>query len=1124
MFSAHRQLMRNLTLALLLLLLQPLPAFFRPAVAAEECDGRQPLVEWQTLTKRNYSSEIRLHPHLLLLVTVPWSGESRSLMKQLGHAVNSEQCRFGSLKLRVLFRNSEKMLAEALGANTGISVLYFHNSLFYKYRGRLRAHSILSSVNYVMSLLPEELPLKSLNTPEELKAFLGSTDKALLLLEFCGWTHKVLASGKNNGTENGFGLNEELNETISTNESTAQKGMENEKMDCDIDDGVGFIPQLNKFSLGNESALTNAGNTTHGGSSCEINEFVHFKSFLEKSLTVTREFFLPPERLKFGLVPNRSLLSVLNIEDPGPWLMTLQVAGCPTCSNVLKEDDDLKTIIQTQASLVAELENDADDPGLTLPANTPSMLLFVDRSSDSSTLRQESKQAMDAFRELALHYHNSHMGSGKDTLISEKRSAEAIQKLKGASKHRRLDLFQAAQKINVNEKMSIVIMNEGKHVSVENLVADLQGSSLHEILTYALKKKKGMKLSTIAKDAGFQLLSEDLNIELGDTLAVQEGDHSDQVSGSPTDNVSKDTLDSESSHNDPSNVNTEYAQPLAAQAEVQSDQPSEGDPVVVQEANLDLNKIQMPEKADIFYGEHVAQSELSAAESFQQNNNENFIEHSHVQDATDNSENERIFEKTLEVDEQNQERSFGGSFFFCDGQYRLLRALTGGSKIPSAVIVDPILQRHYVLAEEAVFSHSLLAEFLDRFINESLPPYQQSEPFAPNPRVAPNPPFVNQDFHEADSIPRITANSFTELVLGNLSDPMYASNSWSQDVLVLFSNSWCGFCQRMELVVREVYRAIHGYANMLKTAFDDNKMSLTEDGLTNALVKLPLVYLMDCTLNDCSLILKPLVQREVYPLLLLFPAESKNAVLYKGDVAVYEIIKFLKEHGNDSSGLVREKDSLRTGAGEEELDQNLQKDAPLLKNLYHEVLLKDRMPNSGAKHRQIVSSLNGHQTPLQVVVGSMLIATDMLLNSHPFGESIILIVNGNQSLGFQGLIVNKQIKWESMDEIEEGLEFLKATPLSFGGPVLRRGMPLVALSKRIIEDHNPEVLPNIYFLDQEATLRLLDEAKAGNKSVHDVWFFVGFSRWDGDQLVNEIIEGAWTLSKGTEEQLGWPVM
>lgn len=488
-----------------------------------------------------------------------------------------------------------------------------------------------------------------------------------------------------------------------------------------------------------------------------------------------------------------------------------------------------------------QLENDADDAGLTLPANKPSMLLFVDRSSDSSTLRQESKKAMDGFRELALHYHNFDPGSGKDTLISEKTSFEAIQKLKSASKHHRLELFQAAKKINVNDKMSIVIMNEGKHVSVENLVADLQGSSLHEILTYALKQKKELKLSTIAKDAGFQLLSEDLNIELGDTLAVQESDNSDQVSGSPTDNVSKDILDSESSHNDPSNVNTENAQPLAVQTEVQSDQPSEGNPVVVQEATVDLDKIQMPEKADIFYGEHVAQSEVSAAESFQQNNNENFIEHSHVQDATYNPENERIFEKTLELDEQNQEKIFGGSFFFCDGQYRLLRALTGGSKIPSAVIVDPILQQHYVLAEEAVFSHSLLAEFLDRFINGSLPPYQQSEPFAPNPRVAPNPPFVNQDFHEADSIPRVTANSFTELVLGNLSDPMYAR---SRDVLVLFSNSWCGFCQRMELVVREVYRAIQGYANMLKTAFVDNKMSLTEGKLCSPITILPSSHIL----------------------------------------------------------------------------------------------------------------------------------------------------------------------------------------------------------------------------------------------------------------------------------------
>ncbi|VFR02276.1 unnamed protein product [Cuscuta campestris] len=895
--------MRILKLALFLLLLRPFPAAHRQAVASEECNGGIPSVEWRTLTKRNYSSEIRLHPHLLLLVTVPWCGESRSLMKALGHALTIEPCKFGSLKLRVLFRNNEKMLADALGANNGISVVYYHHSVYYKYRGRLRAHNILSSIHYVMSLLPEELPLKSANTPEELKDFIGSTDKALLLFEFCGWTHKVLASRKNNGTDYRFGLNEEYH-GASVIESKIQQESTNEKMDCNIDDESGFIPHLNKFSLGNESAILEAENMSHDGSSCEIKEFVHFKSFLEKSVIVAREFFLPPERLKFGLVTNRSLLSIINIEDPGSWLMTLQVAGCPTCSHVLKEGDDLKAAIQTQASLITELENDADDDGLSLPVNKPSILLFVDRYSDLLTLREDSKKAMDAFRELALQYHNSHLETGKDYKISEKASTKAIQEL-STSKHPRHDLFEAEQKINVNDKMSIVIMNEGSHVSIGNL-ADIQGSSLHEILTYVLKQKKELKLSKIAKGAGFELLSEDLNIKSGVTFAQEEGDHSDQVYESPKGIAPAGTYDSEAEHqsdqlsrgnpegvreatggldriqvpekentshgenvaqpefpgaesfeqsndksvsehphvqeaadslvsgrifdleieeeNQEKMVNMENVQSLVAQREDHSNNPSERDSRGVQEATLDLDMIQVLERENVVYEEHVVQPEPTAHESFEQHTDKNFIEHSHIQKAADSSGDGRIFEKILEVDEKKQERSFGGSFFFCDGQYRLLRTLTGGSSVPAAVIVDPSVQQHYVLDEQLVFNHSLLAEFLGRFIDGTLPPYQQSEPFAPSPRVAPNPPFVNKDFHEANSIPRVTANSFTELVLGNHSDTVNGSISHSQDVLVLFSNSWCGFCQRMELVVREVYRTILGYSNMLRTASVDGKM------------------------------------------------------------------------------------------------------------------------------------------------------------------------------------------------------------------------------------------------------------------------------------------------------------
>lgn len=108
--------------------------------------------------------------------------------------------------------------------------------------------------------------------------------------------------------------------------------------------------------------------------------------------------------------------------------------------------------------------------------------------------------------------------------------------------------------------------------------------------------------------------------------------------------------------------------------------------------------------------------------------------------------------------------------------------------------------------------------------------------------------------------------------------------------------------------------------------------------------ELPLIYFMDCTLNECSSILRsatqvqylestpifstyivpfsplyfPLIslffascswymQRELYPSLLLFPAGSKNAVPYEGDIAVSDIIKFIIDQGNNPSTNLKEK-------------------------------------------------------------------------------------------------------------------------------------------------------------------------------------------------------------------------
>lgn len=72
-------------------------------------------------------------------------------------------------------------------------------------------------------------------------------------------------------------------------------------------------------------------------------------------MTVARELFLPPEMLRFGLVSERSLLPFLGVEDSSPWLVMLYHAGCPTCSKILKEGDDLKTFIQLDKPVVTEV-------------------------------------------------------------------------------------------------------------------------------------------------------------------------------------------------------------------------------------------------------------------------------------------------------------------------------------------------------------------------------------------------------------------------------------------------------------------------------------------------------------------------------------------------------------------------------------------------------------------------------------------------------------------------------------------------------------------------------------------------------------------------------------------------
>ena len=59
-------------------------------------------------------------------------------MKEVANLVTERGEEFSSLKLMIMYRNIEKMLAEAIGAMADeIMVLYYHHSVSYKYGGRL---------------------------------------------------------------------------------------------------------------------------------------------------------------------------------------------------------------------------------------------------------------------------------------------------------------------------------------------------------------------------------------------------------------------------------------------------------------------------------------------------------------------------------------------------------------------------------------------------------------------------------------------------------------------------------------------------------------------------------------------------------------------------------------------------------------------------------------------------------------------------------------------------------------------------------------------------------------------------------------------------------------------------
>ncbi|XP_071704976.1 uncharacterized protein [Rutidosis leptorrhynchoides] len=685
-------------------------------------------------------------------------------------------------------------------------------------------------------------------------------------------------------------------------------------------------------------------------------------------------------------------------------------------------------------------DEDGFNPGL--PSDRPSVLLFIDRSSDSSKIRRKSIEALTVLRELAL---PNHMPFKSKTVNPQKT----------VSQHPKLEMSTSSHKVTaLDDKITIMALKDGSRITIDDVASHLQDNSLQEVLAYVLQQKKQRKLSSLAKDVGFRLISDDIDVSMSET-DVQS------IKGV----ISSDTL--------PKDMKiSEKITDTSAQLSVKTEDPI----------------------AD--------------------------------------------FEKKVETGP-----TYNCSFFFVDGQFRLLEGLTSVIKIPSLVIIDPLSHQHYVYPEEADFSSSSVSNFLDLFFNGSLLPYQRSKSVVPDSKETPHPPFVIQDFHEVDSIPRVSAHTFMDLVVGNRSGSISAENAWKDDVLVIFTSSSCGFCLRTELVVREVYRALKSYGNMVKRQYRNDQSSLRNeermlslfyylttsnlrmwfkrkkkecnlllmkikcvaDGVDNIQLKLPVIYMM----------------RDLYPSLLLYPAEGTEAISYEGEISVSNIIKFIADQGRNSHWIYNERGILWTE--HEDITWNEQtfkaasepviQEGVSLSKENNKILLKHQTQSVETKNKvkPHMSSEFGHD----ILPGSVLIATQKLHDVYPFSGSKILIVEVNQSSGFQGMIINKFISWDTISGLEDGFESLKETPLSYGGPVITRGLPLVSF-----KNEHPEVLPDIYFLDQSATITLIQNLKLHNRSMTDYWFFVGLKQPNPANGIDPLIKILVFMSQSSTKNIG----
>ena len=146
----------------------------------------------------------------------------------------------------------------------------------------------------------------------------------------------------------------------------------------------------------------------------------------------------------------------------------------------------------------------------------------------------------------------------------------------------------------------------------------------------------------------------------------------------------------------------------------------------------------------------------------------------------------------------------------------------------------------------------------------------------------------------------------------------------------------------------------------------------------------------------------------------------------------------------------------------------------------------------------------------KVTSGKILISAPTL--TDVFNRSVIFLTEHDIN-GSVGLIINKKLKYNLKDIVDTFSEI--DAPVYFGGPVQTEIVSVLHRIGNKIGGH--EISDGIYYSCDIDKLNDLAENKLLN--MNDIRFYLGYSGWNEGQLLNEIKQNSWFISKGIEDYI-----